>query len=274
MIGAKIAVVVPAYNEALLIARTLASVPAFVAHVVVVDDASRDGTSEVACALGDPRVEVIRHEANRGVGAAIATGYRVAFARGADVCAVMAGDAQMDPEDLRALVTPVLHGEADYAKGNRLSYPRARRHMPISRWLGNGMLAVLTRLATGLPIRDSQCGYTALSARAAASLPLERLWPRYGYPNDLLGMLAERELSVREVTVRPIYADETSGVGLRHALLVIPYVLLRVLGRRLRSSLRGRAPLDVPRIRGASTPRPSGEAELELELEQSGWTEA
>jgi dolichol-phosphate mannosyltransferase len=236
----RVAVVVPAFNEERLIARTIASIPSYVEHVVVVDDASHDRTSEVVRALGDARVEVVRHEDNRGVGAAIVTGYRAAFARGAEVCAVMAGDAQMDPHDLWSLLGPVLRGEVDYTKGDRLSFPHARRHMPLSRWLGNGVLSLLTKLFTGLHIRDSQCGYTALSARAASLLPLEQLWPRYGYPNDLLGMLAERDLAVRDVTVRPIYADEISGIGLRHALFVIPFVLTRVLGRRLSRALFGK----------------------------------
>ena len=232
-----IAVVVPAYNEEPLIARTLRAIPGFVRHVIVVDDASTDATAQAARAVGDPRVAVVRHGVNRGVGAAIVTGYRSAFARGAEICAVMAGDAQMDPRDLQALLAPILRGEADYVKGDRLSFPSARRHMPTSRWLGNRVLSWLTQRATGLPVRDSQCGYTAISARAAAVLPLERLWPRYGYPNDLLGMLAEQKLSVQEVVVRPIYADEVSGVGFRHALFVIPYVLTRVLGRRLVGAL-------------------------------------
>jgi glycosyltransferase involved in cell wall biosynthesis len=238
---ARVAVVVPAYNEAKLIARTLESIPSYVAHVVVVDDASRDQTAARARAIRDPRVQVVRHERNRGVGAAIVTGYQVAFGAGADVCAVMAGDAQMDPRDLWSLLEPVLRGKADYAKGDRLSYPAARAHMPVARWLGNGALSLLTKLVTGLSVSDSQCGYTALSARGAAALPLDELWPRYGYPNDLLGMLAERELRVRDVTVRPVYGDEASGIGLRHALLVIPYVLARVLGRRLRSALSSTA---------------------------------
>lgn len=232
-----VAVVVPAYNEARLIGRTLASIPAYVEQIVVVDDASSDDTARSAQALGDRRVEVVRHRENRGVGAAIVTGYRRAFARGADVCVVMAGDAQMDPRDLSALVAPVLAGKADYAKGDRLSFPRARQHMPPSRWLGNTLLTRLTRLVTGLPVRDSQCGYSALSRRAARELPLERLWPRYGYPNDLLGMLAEHRLRVADVVVRPVYADEVSGIGFRHALFVIPYVLLRALGRRLSRGL-------------------------------------
>lgn len=248
----RISVVVPAYNEARLITRTLRSIPAYVAHVVVVDDGSLDDTALCAQALGDPRVEVVRHRENRGVGAAIVTGYAAAFARGADVCAVMAGDGQMDPADLARLLTPVLAGEAAYAKGDRLSFPDARRAMPLTRWLGNVVLARLTGLAAGLPVRDSQCGYTALSRQAAHQLPLHKLWSRYGYPNDLLGMLRERKLAVSEVVVRPVYADEESGIRLWHALFVVPFVLLRVLLRRGLHALAG--------LGGGNAPHASGQA--------------
>jgi len=231
--GATIAVVVPAYNEALLIARTLTSVPAFVDHIVVVDDGSSDGTCERARGSGDPRVVVEVHGHNRGVGAAIATGYQRAFASGADVVAVMAGDAQMDPTDLQALLWPVIEGEADYTKGDRLSHPQAMRLMPLTRWLGNHLLSLFTRWVTRLPVQDSQCGYTALSRRAAELVPLSELWPRYGYPNDLLAHLAEHGGRVRDVVVRPVYADERSGIGLRHALFVVPFVLVRALSRRV-----------------------------------------
>jgi hypothetical protein len=105
--------------------------------------------------------------------------------------------------------------------------------MPLSRWLGNHVLSVLTRWATGLDVRDSQCGYTALARSAADQLGLEQLWPRYGYPNDLLGRAAAAKLRVSEVSVRPIYADETSGIGWRHALFVVPFVLARVVLRRI-----------------------------------------
>jgi dolichol-phosphate mannosyltransferase len=184
-------------------------------------------------------------------------GYEVAFARGAQVCAVMAGDAQMDPADLSRVLAPVLCGEADYVKGDRLSFPDARRRMPWTRWLGNTVLSWLTRLATGIAVRDSQCGYTAIARHTAARLPLASLWPRYGYPNDLLGMLAERGMRVRDVTVRPVYADEISGVGLRHALGVVPFVLGRVLLRRVlfwsrslnfSSLARGRASTTWPQL--------------------------
>jgi glycosyltransferase involved in cell wall biosynthesis len=229
----RISVVVPAYNEARLIARTLASIPPFVERVVVVDDASHDDTARRALAVGDARVQVIRHGENRGVGAAIVTGYDAAFAAGAEICVVMAGDGQMDPDDLLRLVAPVQRGEAVYAKGDRLSFPGARRRMPLTRWLGNLVLAQLTGWAVGCSVRDSQCGYTALSREGAKKLPLEKLWQRYGYPNDLLGMLSERDLPVSEVVVRPVYADEESGIRLWHALFVVPFVLVRALMRRV-----------------------------------------
>lgn len=232
---ARVAVVVPAYNEARLIGRTLGSVPAWVDHVVVVDDGSTDGTSEAVRALADPRVTLIRHEDNRGAGAALATGYGAAFDAGADVAAVMAGDAQMDPQDLPALLAPVLAGEAEYAKGDRLSFPDARERMPFVRWLGNHVLTVLTQIAIGRRVCDSQCGYTALSRAAAERVGLERLWPRYGYPNDLLGRIAAAGLRVCDVSVRPVYADEQSGIGWRHALFVVPWVLARVMVRRVAS---------------------------------------
>jgi hypothetical protein len=180
------------------------------------------------------------------VGAAIVTGYEEAFARGADVCAVMAGDGQMDPADLAHLLSPVLRGEAAYAKGDRLSFPGARGAMPITRWLGNLVLARLTALAIGLPVRDSQCGYTALTREAARELPLHKLWSGYGYPNDLLGMLSERNLPVSEVVVRPVYGDEESGIRLWHALFVVPFVLLRAFARRVRHALS--APAERPEV--------------------------
>jgi hypothetical protein len=144
----------------------------------------------------------------------------------------MAGDAQMHPGDLRVLALPVVRGEADYAKGDRLSHPSASRAMPLARFAGNHVLSALTRLATGLPVRDSQCGYTVIGRRALSALPLHALWDGYGYPNDLLGWLRLSGARVRDVMVRPLYGDEQSGIGLRHALLVIPWLLARVVWRR------------------------------------------
>jgi glycosyltransferase involved in cell wall biosynthesis len=233
----QIAIVVPAYNEAPHIERTLRGIPPYVDRIVVVDDASDDATGELAAASGDNRVRLLRHGRNRGVGAALKTGYQAAFESGADVVVVMAGDGQMDPADLHELLAPVLRGDADYAKGDRLSHPLARAHMPLTRYVGNHLLSAMTRLSTGLPIRDSQCGYTALHRRALDRLVLATLWDGYGYPNDLLGALRVSGGRVRDVVVRPVYGSEVSGIGLRHALFVIPFLLLRVVLRRIEAAL-------------------------------------
>ena len=225
-LGRRIAVVIPAFGEERLIGRTLASLPDFVDHAVVVDDASPDRTADAVRCCSDPRVELVRHSENRGVGAAIATGYGVALRHGADVMAVMAGDAQMDPADLPAVIDPVARGDADYVKGNRFLHPEAHR-MPVLRRMGSGALAVLTRAATGLSVDDTQCGYTALGRSAAQDLPLDELWPRFGYPNDLLGLLASRGRVVKEVAVRPVYADEKSGLRPWHVAQIAGVILRR-----------------------------------------------
>jgi glycosyltransferase involved in cell wall biosynthesis len=240
--GASVAVVVPAYCEQRLIERTLRAIPSFVDAIFPVDDASPDATwtaIERAFALDRARIEPLRHATNQGVGAAIVTGYRAALRRGADVIAVMAGDAQMDPADLASIVLPLADGSADYVKGNRFQHAE-RRRMPLARRLGGALLSALTRATTGLSVGDTQCGYTAISARAARTLPLDRLWPRYGYPNDLLGMLAAHGFVVAEVPVRPIYADELSGVRAWHLVTVGGVILRRWLWSRLNRGSRAR----------------------------------
>lgn len=222
---ARVAVVVPAYREERLIPRMLARVPAYVDAIYVVDDASPDGTLNAARRVADPRIELVRHTDNRGVGAAIVSGYRAALADGHDVLGVMAGDDQMHPDDLAPLISAVLAG-ADYAKGNRFLHAEAGK-MPLARRLGGHFLSLLTRHASGLSVSDTQCGFTALSARAARTLPLDELWPRYGYPNDLLLLLAAHGLCVTEVPVRPVYADEKSGLRPWHVVNIVG-----VIGRR------------------------------------------
>jgi len=234
----RVVVVVPAWNEAPRIGRVLRGMPAWVDAIVVVDDASRDGTAEAARAVGDPRVEVLRHDVNRGVGAAIAEGYRRAgvIAPGARaVFVVMAGDGQMDPRDLPSIVGPVARGEADYVKGNRFGASDIARAMPIARLVGGIVLSWATSRAIGIPVSDSQCGYTAIAGEACASLELDELWARYGYPNDLLSQLALRRMRIAEAPVRPVYADEVSRLGLRHVPVVAGLIarawIRRVFGR-------------------------------------------
>ncbi|MCZ7679550.1 MAG: glycosyltransferase [Sandaracinaceae bacterium] len=250
--GARVAVVVPAYNEARLVARTLGGIPAWVD--LVGGGGRRERGRHRRRRRGDERrapPELVRHEENRGAGAAIAAGYRRAFARGADVAAVMAGDGQMDPRDLCAVVAPVAAGEADYVKGDRLSHPEAFARMPLSRWIGNHGLSAMTRIATGLAVRDSQCGYTAISRAAYEAPPFDALWPRYGYPNDLLSHAAIARLRVRDVVVRPVYGDERSGIRAHHLVTAFPVVLARGLARRARAAL---APATAATRRGRARP--------------------
>jgi len=245
--GLAIAVVIPAFNERRAIEGTVATVPAFVDRVIVVDDASTDDTApraEAAAARrADPAsVEVIRHLQNRGVGGAIATGYRRALALGADVAVVMAGDGQMDPHDLPALLDPIADGAADYVKGNRFLHPAIWSTMPAARIVGNALLSAATRVTSGYRhVFDSQCGYTAIRRAALERIALGELFPRYGYPNDLLSRLSVAEMRVVDVPVRPIYgAHWKSGIHLGTALHPIPWVLLRSWGSRLAARARKR----------------------------------
>jgi hypothetical protein len=153
----------------------------------------------------------------------------------------MAGDAQMHPDDLASLVSPVARGEVDYAKGDRMSHEDVRRIMPTTRYVAGRALSWLTREAIGLDrLSDSQCGYTAIAARALDAIPLDTLWPRYGYPNDLLGLVAAAGLRVRDVPVRPVYAGEASGVRPWHVARIL-WILARLARGRVSQSARARS---------------------------------
>jgi glycosyltransferase involved in cell wall biosynthesis len=234
--GKRVAVVVPAFDEERLISTTLAGIPEFVDRVIVVDDASRDGTAASAGSTGDQRVEVVTHEQNRGVGAAIVTGYKRALEDGADVTCVMAGDNQMDPDDLEAIAGPVVRGEVEYAKANRLFTGRAWELIPRNRYLGNAVLSLLTKIASGYwHVADSQSGYTALSRRALELLDLDRIYPRYGFPNDMLVHLNVINARVRDVPSRPVYGvGETSGIRLSRVIPAISWLLTKAFFWRMR----------------------------------------
>jgi glycosyltransferase involved in cell wall biosynthesis len=231
--GKSVAVVVPAYEEEKLIGTTLSGIPDFVDRIYVVDDASHDGTAEVARSAGE-RVEVVEHEKNQGVGAAILTGYKRALADGVDVTAVMAGDNQMDPTDLEAIATPVARGEVDYAKANRLFTGRAWELIPRTRYLGNAVLSLLTKIASGY-WHDSQSGYTAISRDTLEFLDLDRIYKRYGFPNDMLVHLNVINARVRDVPSRPVYGvGESSGIRLRKVVPAISWLLTKAFFWRMR----------------------------------------
>lgn len=237
-LGKRIGVAIPAYDVADWIEAVLVGLPEWVDLVVVVDDASRDDTAALAAATiaSSPSLErrahLVSHPTNRGVGAAITTGYAKLLELGVDVAVVMAGDGQMDPEDLPRLLAPLVAGTADYAKGDRFSHRDVWRTMPTERHLAGLALSFLTAKAAGLAsLSDSQSGYTAISADALARIDLSRMWPRYGYPNDLIGMLALAGLRIVDVPIRPVYRGEKSGLRAWH-LATIGFLIGRVAVRR------------------------------------------
>jgi glycosyltransferase involved in cell wall biosynthesis len=229
MIGSStVAVVVPCHNEEQLVGRVIETMPAFVDHIVCVDDASADRTSEVVerhAAAQPERIILIRLPSNLGVGGAIAAGYTWSRDRGVDATAVMAGDAQMDPQDLRALLMPVIDGAVDYTKGNRFLTGEAWQTIPKVRYIGIRLLSQLTKIASGYwHVADSQSGYTVASLKVLQTLDLDAIYKRYGMPNDMLVKLNLFDFRVRDVPIRPIYGiGERSGIK---PLRMIPRLLL------------------------------------------------
>jgi glycosyltransferase involved in cell wall biosynthesis len=233
--GKTVAVVVPAYNEEALVGSTVGGIPQFVDHIFVVDDGSTDATAERASA-GDKRVEVITSGKNEGVGAAIIAGYRRAIQDKIDVTCVMAADGQMDPDDLETLVRAIALDECDYAKANRLFTGQAWEIIPRTRYLGNAMLSFLTKIASGYwHVADSQSGYTAVNLETLKLLDLQRIYRRYGFPNDMLVHLNVINRRVRDYPSRPIYGvGERSGIRLRRVVPRISWLLIKGFFWRLR----------------------------------------
>ncbi len=227
--GKRVGVVVPAYDEEALIGATIGGIPALVDRIIVVNDGSSDRTVEQAQEVGDPRVEVLSHERRSGVGAATLTGYRRALAEGLDVVVVMNGDNQMDPDDLPALVAPVARGELDYAKANRLFTGQAWELIPKTRFFGNAVLSMLTKIASGYwHVADSQSGYTVVSREMLERLDLDRVYTSYGFPNDMLVHLNVWNARVRDFPSRPIYGvGERSNMRYRHVVPRIAWLLVR-----------------------------------------------
>jgi glycosyltransferase involved in cell wall biosynthesis len=223
--------VVPAHNEETQIDCVIETMPSFVDRIFVVDDGSVDSTADHVnewVKKRHSRVELIRHEKRRGVGAAISSGYMAALAQDMEVVAVMAGDGQMDPQELHLMVGPVAEGKVAYAKGNRLTSGVAWQKTPKVRYLGNAFLSLLTKISSGYwHVADTQSGYTAITADALRSLDLESMYPSYGYPNDMLIRLNIRSLRVADVHIPPRY-----GIGERSKMKVsrvIPTVTLLLI---------------------------------------------
>ncbi|MEW5854687.1 MAG: glycosyltransferase family 2 protein [Myxococcota bacterium] len=234
--GRHVSAIIPCHDEAGFIGRTIVGLPTWVDRIIVVDDASNDGTAEQARALRDPRVEVLQLTHNVGVGGAIVRGYHAVLATDGDLVLVTNGDAQMDGHEVPELLRPLVEDRADLVKGNRLLCPGTRDNIPVLRRAGVHVFSMMTRVATGYAhVGDSQSGYHAVTASALRRLELDSLWPRYGFPNDLLMQAARAGLRVQDRPVRAIYGDEVSGLKVRHAFYPVGWLLLRGMARRLTS---------------------------------------
>jgi glycosyltransferase involved in cell wall biosynthesis len=232
----RIGVVVPAYNEEHLIAPTIAGIPSYVSKIYVVDDCSTDSMPEIVKGIVDPRVVYIRHEVNKGVGAAIVTGYKRALGDDMDIVAVMAGDNQMDPEQLPRLLMPIIDGKADYAKGNRLMSKELRKGMSAWRSLGNFMLTMVTKVGSGYwHITDPQNGYTAISREALESIDLDSVYTYYGYCNDLLIKMNALGMRAVDVVMPARYGEEKSKIKYSRFILKVAPMIFRGFLWRLKT---------------------------------------
>ena len=237
--GVSIGVVIPARNEAEHLGGVLSGIPSFVDKVVVVDDGSSDGTGELA---GD--ADIVRLE-GEGVGSAIDHGHRrlLEVMDSNFISVVMAGDGQMDPDDMESLIAPIINHQAHHVKGERLD--RAGK-MPLYRRIGTFILSILTTLACGQTIRDPQCGYTATSSEVLESWNWERSWKGYGYPNWWLMALSEKGWRVSHVPVRAIYEGQKSGIRVSSFLPKVALMLLVGLHSRVvRNTLNNPSPAIV-----------------------------
>jgi glycosyltransferase involved in cell wall biosynthesis len=232
--GATISAVVPAYKEELMIATVIETMPAFVDHIVIVDDCSPDATSDVVRASTDPRVHLIRHEVNQGVGGAIITGHKTAIALGSEINVIMAGDAQMDPAYLPALLDKVTDEGYGFAKANRFFAPESFEGMPRYRVFGNIVLSFMTKLASGYwHLFDPQNGYTAVRTEVLERVPLDHVARRYSFENDLLIHLNILQVPAVDVPVPAVYGDEVSSIKLRTVIPELMNMLLKGFWRRI-----------------------------------------
>ncbi|MEA3479470.1 MAG: glycosyltransferase family 2 protein, partial [Bacteroidota bacterium] len=233
-----IAIVIPCYNEETQIENVIRTMPDFVDEMIVVDDQSRDQTVSIVKGLQAKfnKITLIEHTVNQGVGGAIASGYIRAKEHDSDIAVVMAGDGQMDPKHLPGLLDPVINEGIAYTKTNRLFSGEAYQKIPKTRYWGNSILSLLTKIASGYwHIADSQSGYTAINKEALHTIDWDKMYKRYGQPNDLLVRLNIYNFKVRDITTEPVYnVGEQSKMKIPRVIFTISILLLRLFFYRLK----------------------------------------
>ena len=232
--GVRVAVAIPAYRAKASIAGVIADIPAFVDRIIVVDDASADGTAEAVRALTDPRVQLSVHEKNQGVGGAMKTAYKAALDDRADVVVKMDADGQMDPRYLLDLVAPAVLGDAGYVKGNRLWSRTSAKSMPSERLFGNLFLSLATKAASGYwNIFDPTNGFTAIRADVLRRLDFASIENRYYFETNMLVELHLRRVVVQDVLMEARYLGEASSLSVLAASFEFALRLVRSLVRRV-----------------------------------------
>jgi glycosyltransferase involved in cell wall biosynthesis len=230
----KIGVVIPAYRVADKIEAVVRGVPGFVTSIIVVVDASPDDTYERVERLRDPRVTLLRHAVNRGVGGAVKTGFAEALRQGLDIVVKMDGDDQMDPSELPHLLEPIVHGRADMAKGNRYAHHAELKRMPLIRAVGNAGLTFAVKLASGYwNLFDPANGFVAIRAHVLERLDFSKLAERYFFESGFLIQLGILRAVVEDVAIPARYGDETSSLSVPRTLLGFPPRLAWGLVRRV-----------------------------------------
>jgi glycosyltransferase involved in cell wall biosynthesis len=225
-----IAVVIPAYKVQAHILSVVASIGKEVSLIFVVDDACPEHSGQlVKDNVTDPRVRVLVHENNQGVGGAVMTGYRAAVDAGAEIMVKIDGDGQMDPSLISSFILPIARGHADYTKGNRFYSLENIHRMPAVRIFGNAVLSFMTKLSTGYwDLFDPTNGYTAIHRDAVQSLPFHQISKRYFFETDILFRLGTVRAKVIDVPMDAFYGDEVSN-------LKISKILGEFLGKHTRN---------------------------------------
>ena len=233
-----VCVTIPCFNEETQVENVIAIMPEYIDKLVVVDDLSHDNTVQKIknMARNSSRIILIEHKVNQGVGGAIASGYKWARDNNMDLTVVMAGDGQINPEDLPSLLDPVADGSADYAKGNRLFTGEAFQKIPTVRYIGNGFLSLMTKIASGYwNVADSQSGYTVINKKALRTIDWDKMYKRYGQPNDVLVRLNVENFKVTDVPVEPVYnIGEKSGIKIHKVIFTIGWLLAKLFCWRMK----------------------------------------
>ncbi len=230
-----IAAILPCYKVKEQVLHVIDAIPPEINLIVCVDDCCPQKSGEhIERNCNDPRVRVVKHKVNQGVGGAVVTGYRYALNQGAMILIKIDGDGQMDPQLAMEFANPILRGEADYTKGNRFHEVANVRSMPKKRMFGNAVLSFVTKLSTGYwNIFDPTNGYTAISSTALMSINLGKLSKRYFFESDILCHLNIARAVVRDVPMKAVYGDEQSNLHIRNILLPFIYGNLKNFYKRL-----------------------------------------